>query len=134
MQTNTLQVAALAGLTGLFSSQASLKLKDLVDAIFTTRSDPRSAKLTQKSAPTITTVLPPTFDHANPPTELTINGTDFVSGCTVKINGSSKPATYVTSTKLTVGLAGSSFSMGKLKVVVINPNGDVSTEYEVSVT
>jgi hypothetical protein len=132
---NTLQVAAIAGLVGLFSAQATLKLKDLVETIFTTRSDARSGKLTESLKPSIMSVNPPTFDHASPPPELEINGTNFVSGCKVNINGSPKPVIKVSPTKLTVSLAGSVFaSATTLKIVVINSSGDTSEEYPVTIT
>jgi len=53
---------------------------------------------------------------------LTVNGTNFVSGTTVKVNGSSRTTTFVSATQVTASIPASDIaSAGALSVTVVNP-------------
>jgi hypothetical protein len=137
--TEIFRVAAISGLVGLFSAQATLKLKELVETIFTTRSDPRSDRLTtsgqaQSSAPTIQSVPSPIPRGANPVPPLNIEGSNFVSGCKVRVNSADRMITSFSADKLTVNLLPTDVaSATTLKIVVVNPNGETSNEVTVTV-
>jgi hypothetical protein len=138
--TEIFSVAAISGLVGLFSAQATLKLKELVETIFTTRSDPRSDRLgtagqAQSSAPTIASISPLTIPRgASPVPLLSIAGSNFVNGCKVRVNNSERTITSFSPDKVTVNLVPADIaSATTLKIVVVNPNGETSNEATVTV-
>jgi hypothetical protein len=133
--TQIFSVAAISGLVGLFSAQATLKLKELVETIFTTRSDPRSDRLrtagqAQSSAPTIASISPLTIPRgASPVPLLSIAGSNFVNGCKVRVSNSERMITSFSPDKVTVSLVPADIaSATTLKIVVVNPNGEASNE------
>ncbi|EMI17100.1 putative membrane protein [Rhodopirellula maiorica SM1] len=135
---NLFGIAMIAALVGLFSDQATLKLKELVETILTTKNADRRTERLQPDAakPVITEITPPTIKHGmTPPPTLEISGTHFVTGCKVKVNGSLRDPTSVASTKVTVGLTTADVAKArKLSIVVINPNNESSGEVTVEVT
>jgi subtilase family serine protease len=54
--------------------------------------------------PAITTLSPSTASYNGPTYNLTVNGTGFISGSTVKWNGTSLPTTYVSATQVTASV------------------------------
>ena len=69
---------------------------------------------------------------ATPPATITINGTNFLAGATVQVNGSARTVTYVSSTQLTFQLTtADQATAGSLYVVVANPSPGVGTVYAV---
>ena len=81
-----LKPPGFAGLIGMFAEPAMLKLKDIFNAIFTPRDDPRKDALNPaKSAPRIDSLDPPSVARAELPAVLKIAGAHFASECVVKI-------------------------------------------------
>ena len=91
-----------------------------------------------RAKPHVTAVTPSPIPRASPPAKLNITGSDFVAGCQVKINGTTKPANAVSEvspTQLTVAIAAGDIpAADPLKLVIVNPNGDVSNEFQVPVS
>ena len=133
------KITAMAGLVGLFSDKAALKLKDVFETLFTPRANPRADALQGQAPnpkPRISGVQPPTVPRGTaPPPKLVISGSNFTSGCQVKVNGAARPVTSPSPTQLTVDLeAGDIAQPGSLKIVVVNPTGETSDQFTVTVT
>jgi hypothetical protein len=72
--------------------------------------------------PTTTGVLPMLVTPGHGGFTLTVNGTNFTSGATVYVNGSSRTTTFVSSTQLTASIpAADVASAGTLAITVKNP-------------
>ncbi len=72
--------------------------------------------------PTISGVSPMTVTAGSPNLALTVNGTGFVSGATVLLNGSARATTFVSSRQLTATiLAADQVSVGTAEITVFNP-------------
>ena len=82
--------------------------------------------VTLGSLPTDAKTAPGTFN-------LTVNGSGFINGATVQLNGSVLLATTFTSTVQLIATVPSSISAGALSVSVINPGGAVSNALPLTV-
>jgi len=135
-----LRVAGFAGLVGLFAEPATVKLKDIFDAIFTPRRDPREDKAGQTktaAAPTLPqiTSLDPNEVKQNEATPVTITGTGFMPGCVVQIANRSFAPTSVSATRLQITISAGVLAAGTHPVVVANkpPGGEVSAPAQIVV-
>ena len=80
--------------------------------------------------PSVTSISPTSADTGGPPFTLTVNGSSFISSSVVRWNGSGKPTTFVSSTRLTAAIpAGDIAADGAAQVTVFNPTpgGGTST-------
>ena len=69
---------------------------------------------------------------ATPPATITINGTNFLAGATVTLNGSARTVTYVSSTQLTFQLTTADQATAKSSYVfVTNPSPGIGSVYAV---
>jgi hypothetical protein len=74
--------------------------------------------------PTLTSISPTSLPINAEPFTLTVNGTGFISGAVVKINGNALITTYVSSTKLQATVSTSANgATGLSPVTVMNPSG-----------
>ena len=72
--------------------------------------------------PTITTISPTSALAGAAGFTLTVNGTGFVSGATVKFNGNAKTTTFVNSTQVTAAITAADIAAaGTFNVTVTNP-------------
>ncbi len=81
------------------------------------------------AAPAITTVSPTTITLGSAQTTITVNGSGFYAGSTVRSNGTSLTTTYVSTVKLTAVLPSTMIaSAGSLTITVLNaaPGGGTS--------
>jgi len=77
--------------------------------------------------PSLTSISPSTAFAGGPAFTLTVNGTNFVNGSVVQVNGSSRTTTFVSSTQLTAAIPASDIaSAGTLSITVVNPDGGAS--------
>jgi len=125
--------AALSSLVGLFSTQATLKLKEVAETIFTKPGAGADAKtqevITTSEAsqpePTVTSITPsdgPIAGNAN----VSIQGTGFADNLTVLIGN--LPAIVISSTDTTIKATTPAASgPGVVDVEVSNPNGKKAT-------
>ena len=129
---NPFGIAALGGLVGMFSKQASDKLQDVFEELFKSSQDEtRSDKL---SGPAITSSNPQTLTVSS--TQLTLSGIGFVQGATATVDGAPRNTAFVDAQTLIVTLAPQDLQSGKtLNVVVTNPGPTpaASAPYEVRV-
>jgi hypothetical protein len=127
--------AALSALVGLFSPQATLKLKEVAETIFT-KPGPGKDTAPQESAsrkPSDATATAPQITGINPEsgppsgnTPLVIEGTGFATG--VKVTVGSLPAEIISasSTSIQVTTPASASGAAVVDVEVANPNGQKS--------
>jgi hypothetical protein len=125
-----LKVAGFAGLVGLFAEPATVKLKDIFDAFFTPRRDPREDKSGQVAAstpPQIRSVDPKTLKAGNAAV-LQIAGANFADGCVVRIGPESFLPRRISSSALEVSVPANVLKPATHTVVVFNkpPAGDAS--------
>jgi len=128
---NPYGIAALAGMTGLFSKQASDKLNEVFSTLFRVEKgrgdDARADSITGDVPPRITGVEPRTVIVDEPET-VTLSGTGFVRDSAVRIERTGQPAedreaTYVDSSTLEVELEdGDVAEAGTLTLSVVNPS------------
>jgi hypothetical protein len=128
---NPYGIAALAGMTGLFSKQASDKLNEVFSTLFRVEEgqgdDARADSIRGDVPPHITSLEPETV-LADEPQSVTISGTGFVMDSAVRIERSGQPvedrkATYVDSKTLEFELEdGDVAEAGTLTLSVVNPS------------
>jgi inosine-uridine nucleoside N-ribohydrolase len=72
--------------------------------------------------PSLTSISPNSTTVGGPAFTLTVNGTNFVSGSVVQVNGSNRTTTLVSSSQLTASIPASDLaSAGTLSVTVVSP-------------
>jgi hypothetical protein len=87
------------------------------------------------SAPTLNSLSPSSAPAGGPAFTLTVTGSNFVSGATVRWNGSSRTTTFVSSTQLTAAIAAADIAaVATAQVTVANPGGSVSSALPFTVT
>jgi hypothetical protein len=134
-----LKVAGFAGLVGLFAEPATVKLKDIFEAVFTPRRDPREDKAGQTAAsaalPEISSVEPKEFSAATGVT-LHVTGRNFAGGCVLRLGTTPFVPKSISATVLDLVIEPGKVSPGKLPLVVVNkpPSGEASKPFEISVT
>ncbi len=125
--------AALSALVGLFSSPATLKLKEVAETIFTKpgagadtkpQESEDSGKETEK--PTVTQIAP-TSGSALGATRVAITGTGFAEGAVVKIGGLPAEIVSVSGTTIEVIAPASASGPTAANVEVMNPDGQTVT-------
>jgi hypothetical protein len=87
------------------------------------------------TVPTITLLSPNNVAANGPAFTLSVVGTNFVNGSTVKANTASRTTTFVDSQHLNAQILASDIkNAGSVSIVVNNPNGQVSTAVTLTVT
>jgi len=87
------------------------------------------------TAPTITLLSPNNVTANSAGFALSVVGTNFVAGATVKANGASRSTTVTDSTHITAQILASDIkTAGSVSIVVNNPNGQVSSPATLTVT
>jgi hypothetical protein len=122
---NAFGVAAISGLTGMFSKQAADKLAEVFTTLFKSQGDQnRKDSLAPGPAPEITKVDPPQGSPEGG-TTVTITGTGFVSG--VKVSFADNPAANTTLVDDTTVTVETPPGEGVVDVIVTNPDGQKAT-------
>lgn len=124
--------AALSALVGLFSPQATLKLKEIAETIFTKPGGGEDSKAQTSGSPAAAsapTVSPLTqaSGAVGGGSKLTIGGTGFASGVVVKFGGQPAVVTSSTSTTIEVVTPASASGPAVVDVEVTNPDGQKAT-------
>ena len=79
------------------------------------------------SGPTLTALAPSSAAAGGPGFTLTVTGTNFVSGASVRWNGGSRPTTFVSASQLTAAIPAADIAgAGTAQVTVVNPDTSVS--------
>jgi len=136
---NPFGIAALAGLVGLFSKQATDKLNEVFGTLFRTapgHGDDQRKDSIGNPRPTVAGVEPPTIDTGSDTVTLRLHGEGFIPQSQVRISRLDtevvleRTTTFVGSTELTVQLVKEDLvEAGVLQVTVFNPEpgGGMST-------
>ncbi len=93
--------------------------------------------LADNPVPTITTLTPASIPSGSTATTVTVNGTNFVQGSVVNVNGTARTTTYVSPTQLTVALNATDLTNPtNLNFTVTNPapGGGTTSATALSVT
>jgi hypothetical protein len=112
---------------------ADLSVAGSLSITVNTPSAGTSAALTftvNNPGPSLTSLSPSTATAGGTAFTLTVNGSNFVSGAVVRVNGSNRTTTFVSSTQLTAAIPASDIaSPGSLSVTVTNaaPGGGTSS-------
>jgi hypothetical protein len=86
------------------------------------------------AVPVLSGISPSSAVVGGPAFTLTANGSNFVSGSVVQVNGSNRTTTFVNGTQLNASIpAGDIASAGTLAIGVVNPNGSKSGTLTLSV-
>lgn len=143
---NPYGIAALAGLVGMFSKQATDKLSEVFGALFRAKpgegDDKRSGALNPSAkAVTITGVDPEELKTANSASAvIKVTGTNFVSGSKVSLEAGTPTTstdlttTFVNAGTLTAKVGAQNLSPQKYKLKVVNPDGAESPKVDFTVT
>jgi hypothetical protein len=130
-------VAAIAGLSGLFSKQATDKLQEVFDVLFKTSTgygDEQRADKAEPAALDIDAIEPSAVPVASPDTSVQVTGRGFVAGCSVRVDDRRYDAQVVDASRLTFILAASQTALvGTRSVVVESPSGERTRSLSIAV-
>ncbi len=85
--------------------------------------------------PLLASINPSSANAGGPGFTLTVNGSNFVSGSTVRWNGSNRTTAFVSASQLTASIPASDIaSPGTATVVVANPGGSISNSLAFTVS
>ncbi len=86
-------------------------------------------------SPAITSLNPNSALAGGPAFTLTVNGSNFVNGSTVRWNGSNRPTSFSSATRLTAAISAADIAnAGNASVTVVNPEGAVSNPGNFQIT
>lgn len=133
---NPYGIAALAGLVGMFSKQATDKLGEVFSTLFKSGGDSqRNNPLGGESELTVTDIEPKEIPVGSTNQSVTVTGTGFDDEATVHANGASQKTTFVSATELKAVLPDSLFvTAGTVKLKVVNEDESESEEIDLKVT
>jgi hypothetical protein len=116
---NPFGIAALGGLVGMFSKQASNKLQDVFTELFKSEQDAALADKLTDAAPVISSTAPSAVTTASK--NLTLSGSGFAQGATATVNGVAQDTQFVDAQTLVIALPSNLQAGAALKIVVTNP-------------
>lgn len=123
-------IGAIASLVGLFTEQATNKLKEVFDTLFSTSKSaegPDQLIQPRNVGPKITGLSPERLEVGTRNRVLTVNGQNFEDGCSVRLDGQPRPTEWNNYTRLRVTLKPEDVeSPGEKNLTIINPNSDES--------
>ncbi len=120
---NPYGIAALAGMVGMFSKQATDKLSEIFSTLFRSGGDAQRADSLNGGAASAFQLDPPSTVAGGEAFTLNVNGTGFVSGAIINVNDKPLPTTFVSATKLSAQVTKDIIATaGTLKVTVVNPD------------
>jgi hypothetical protein len=128
--------AAMAAMAGMFSKQATDKLREIFDTLFRTNQPVNRADPLARAAPAISAVTPPKVPLNSTSKELTVTGTGFKAGCKATINGEERVVQRVSDTELKLVLADKDVAAKatlQLIVQAAGPNGESSKPFAITV-
>jgi hypothetical protein len=135
---NPYGIAALAGLVGMFSKQATDKLSEVFSTLFRSapgEGDEKRRGSLKPQAVTVTTVNPVSLPKGSAKREITITGANFIEGAIVRVNDIPQKTNFVSATQLTAEIDEALLSTPAiLKLKVLNEGGPESAAINFTVT
>ena len=120
---NPYGIAALAGMVGMFSKQATDKLSEIFTTLFRSGGDDKRADSLNGGAAGAFQLDPPSAVAGGEAFTLNVNGTGFGNGATVNVNDKPVTTTFQSATKLSAQITKDIIATaGTLKVTVVNPD------------
>lgn len=120
---NPYGIAALAGMVGMFSKQATDKLNEVFSTLFRTTGDVKRADKLNGGAAGAFQLDPPSAVAGGEAFTLNVNGSGFVTGATINVNDSPLTTTFESATKLSAQITKDLIATaGTLKITVVNPD------------
>ncbi|QRY78261.1 hypothetical protein JVX91_22125 [Pseudomonas sp. PDNC002] len=117
---NLYGLIGMACLAGMFAKQATDKLGELFDTLFRTTGGDKRRDALGNPVPSLTDAQPGAVDVQS--LYVSLQGTGFVRGAVVQVNGVSRETTVSDSTRLAVQLLEEDLEPGRpLSLVVVNP-------------
>jgi hypothetical protein len=132
---NPYGIAAISALAGMFSKQATDKLREIFDTLFRTREPVNRADPLVGAVPVISGTEPAKLAVGGPMT-LNVFGRGFQRGCTASINGKPRNVQWLDDTRLIITLLADDLTAkAELKLIIHNPDpvGGSSAPFPVSV-
>lgn len=122
---NVYGIAALAGLTGMFSKQATDKLGEVFTTLFQTKpgegDDARKGSLSNE-VPVLTDLVPTQLQALTDQLSVELKGSHFARSAVVRVNGTARETVFHSSNSLGAKLVPQDVSSdGVLSIVVFNP-------------
>jgi hypothetical protein len=122
---NIYGIAALAGLTGMFSKQATDKLGEVFTTLFQTKpgegDDARKGGLAN-DVPVLTDLVPARLETRSAQLSVELKGSHFARSAVVRVNGTARETVFNDSNSLSAQLVPGDVSAdGALSIVVFNP-------------
>jgi IPT/TIG domain len=119
---NPYGIAAFAALAGMFSRQATDKLREVFETLFTAqKAVPRSEPLRGRPA----VEVDPARLTRGKPQVLTVTGSGFDRDIKATLNGEPRPVQWISGTELKITAAAADVAtVGKLDLTLKNPNND----------
>ena len=134
---NPYGIAALAGLVGMFSKQATDKLSEVFGTLFRAAPGQGDAKRQDplKPPPVPITLNPANVVAGSEAFKLTVSGTGFVQGDSIKVNDVAQTTTLDSPTTLSATIPKEAIANpATLKVTVVNPDQTVLASADLVVT
>ncbi len=114
-------IAAISALAGMFSKQATDKLREIFDTLFRTREPVARADPLTRTIPVITGTEPPKLAVGGRPT-LNVLGRGFQRDCTALIDGKPRVVQWVSDTRLGLTLLTEDLATEcELQLIIHNP-------------
>jgi hypothetical protein len=115
-------IAAVSGLTGLFSKQATDKMREVFDTLFRTERPVFREDRLANPAPVVTAIEPERVSPASPDVRLVVHGRSFIPSSVIRFAATDYPTTYVSPTQLEATIpAGALTAIGDFDVTVYSP-------------
>jgi IPT/TIG domain len=120
-------IAALSALAGMFSKQATDKLREVFDTFFRTAAGDQRADKLRGAPPKITAIDPKTVGPGAGETTIRVSGTDFTTNSVVRLDGGDRKTDFVSGTELVGHLtAADTQAVGPHDLTVFTPGGGSS--------
>lgn len=131
-QVNVFGIAALAGLTGMFSKQATDKLREVFDTLFTSRGDnDRADKLEPLQ---LDGIIPTVVVAGGGPQSVILQGSGFGPDTVVVVDGRQRRPTAMTATELTIELTSEDITAPRaIPIYLRNAAGQATAVIEIPV-
>jgi hypothetical protein len=134
---NAYGIAAVAGMAGLFSKQATDKLQEVFDNLLQTKNGEgdsgRKDKADGRHAAVISSIKPESLPKDSSDLDIVVSGQGFDAKSTVQVNGIDRETKFVSDKQLTSKLVAADVAnSGDLKITVRN-TGDGSSSQPIAV-
>jgi hypothetical protein len=118
---NPYGIAAISAMAGMFSKQATDKLREIFDTLFRSREPVNRADPLARATPVISGTEPAKLAVGSP-LMLTVLGRGFQRDCTASVNGRPRNVQWVSDTRLTLALLAEDLAaQTELQLVIHNP-------------